>query len=318
MDSEFHYYITGIIAEAAGFTQDEAATIAYSCQFVDDNTHVIDVGDDGFCSCVTQTLEFMRPRNEWIRIWPVFHFVPDPGAQGTSPRQDGDSHRLCTIADASFAREMLRRAVSDKGSLRLYSTGIASHAYADTWAHQNFIGAGHEFNNVPGHPLLNIGHADVLHSPDKVGHVWDDGRLCEPQIDNNSRFLDAALGLYDVYRQEDSNSTKRRGLKEFLIELMASTQADRWAQYQQLSWLPEYDPAAWLGESLRPRGTPLAAYFLQFDWANPDDPYDNDWCRFQKAAREYMDAGIAYLRCINSDQSEPILADLDRSRPGNL
>ena len=37
MDIEFHYWITGIIAFEAGFTEEEAKTIAYSSQYVDEN-----------------------------------------------------------------------------------------------------------------------------------------------------------------------------------------------------------------------------------------------------------------------------------------
>lgn len=37
MDTEFHYYITGIIARAAGFSEDEAKIIATSSEYVDEN-----------------------------------------------------------------------------------------------------------------------------------------------------------------------------------------------------------------------------------------------------------------------------------------
>ena len=37
MDYEFHYWITGIIAKDAGFSGEEAHTIAYASQYVDEN-----------------------------------------------------------------------------------------------------------------------------------------------------------------------------------------------------------------------------------------------------------------------------------------
>ena len=37
MNTEFHYYITGIIAHAAGFFPKEAKTIAIASEFVDEN-----------------------------------------------------------------------------------------------------------------------------------------------------------------------------------------------------------------------------------------------------------------------------------------
>jgi len=37
MNTEFHYYVTGIIAHAAGFKEDEAKKIATASEFVDEN-----------------------------------------------------------------------------------------------------------------------------------------------------------------------------------------------------------------------------------------------------------------------------------------
>ena len=38
MDFEFHYYITGLIAQRAGFSEDDAKIITYASQFVDDKS----------------------------------------------------------------------------------------------------------------------------------------------------------------------------------------------------------------------------------------------------------------------------------------
>ena len=43
MDTEFHYYITGIIAQAAGFTEEESKTIATASEFVDENDVILKV-----------------------------------------------------------------------------------------------------------------------------------------------------------------------------------------------------------------------------------------------------------------------------------
>jgi hypothetical protein len=37
MEKDFHFYITYALAETSGFTPEEAFTIAYSSQYVDDN-----------------------------------------------------------------------------------------------------------------------------------------------------------------------------------------------------------------------------------------------------------------------------------------
>jgi hypothetical protein len=44
MNIEFHYWVTGLIAEYAGFSGNEAQTIAYSSQLVYDNDFGVSVG----------------------------------------------------------------------------------------------------------------------------------------------------------------------------------------------------------------------------------------------------------------------------------
>jgi hypothetical protein len=64
MDSEFHYWITGIIAREAGFTEDEARIIAYSSQFVDENDVMLTVRDrasgEEYRNFITQTLNILK------------------------------------------------------------------------------------------------------------------------------------------------------------------------------------------------------------------------------------------------------------------
>ncbi len=47
MFRDFHYYCVGVLAKAAGFQEDDALTIAYASQYVDDSTESepINVGD---------------------------------------------------------------------------------------------------------------------------------------------------------------------------------------------------------------------------------------------------------------------------------
>jgi len=37
MNTEFHYWMTGLIAKEAGFSEDHAKIIAYSSEYVDEN-----------------------------------------------------------------------------------------------------------------------------------------------------------------------------------------------------------------------------------------------------------------------------------------
>jgi hypothetical protein len=83
-----------------------------------------------------------------------------------------------------------------------YLIGIASHAYSDTWAHQNFSGRYDSNNAVIGFPEIfipNIGHADFGEQPDIVSLIWNDSRY-DKQINNSLRFIEAARYIYNIYR----------------------------------------------------------------------------------------------------------------------
>ncbi len=108
-----------------------------------------------------------------------------------------------TTPNSPLANEMLDTALT---SGNLYRIGASAHAYADTWAHQNFIGKDDVCNEMPGRSfvnkiegkisLLRIGHALAGHDPDIPGLIWMDSRLANPSVDNTSRFLEAADHLF--------------------------------------------------------------------------------------------------------------------------
>ena len=60
MDIEFHYYITFILSRKAGYSADDAYTIAYSSQYTDDNKkHYYVNYPDGhhFLNEISQTIQ---------------------------------------------------------------------------------------------------------------------------------------------------------------------------------------------------------------------------------------------------------------------
>ncbi|MBE9546622.1 MAG: hypothetical protein IMF10_03880 [Proteobacteria bacterium] len=95
MNTEFHYYITGIIAHAAGFSQEEAKTIATASEFVDENDVSFNIEDrssgKSYEVYISQTMNILKPKRKLMRIYPVFHFLPgDPGSRkGASGSCDG-------------------------------------------------------------------------------------------------------------------------------------------------------------------------------------------------------------------------------------
>jgi hypothetical protein len=200
MDIEFHYYMTYLIAARAGFPTGQALTIAHAAQSVDDNhiRYVIS-GSPGetYNNYISQTLNILKPSSQLLRIYPIFHFIPgDPNAV-TALRADGRTDPWVTTPGSAVAGSMIGNALTSRN---LYRIGVSAHGYADTWAHQNFLGRRDTFNDIPSSPwvtsLLNVGHGSAGHQPDHPALVWRDPRLATPDVDNRERFLDAAEALF--------------------------------------------------------------------------------------------------------------------------
>ena len=171
MDIEFHYYITYILANKAGFSPADSAVIAYACQQTDDNTYHYCINmekENPYLTIVSQTMDITKPQEKRKTIYPVFHFFPGDPASPSARRKDGKTHPFNTTPDSGNARKMFEEGMKS-GSL--YRIGIAAHVYADTWAHQNYCGSKDDFNAMDrfgGGLIPNIGHADATHDPDLV------------------------------------------------------------------------------------------------------------------------------------------------------
>jgi hypothetical protein len=314
MDQEFHYWITGIVACRAGFSECESAIIAYSSQLVDDNDilrKIVDVQNPGsppYEVYISQTMDILKPKQELMRIYPIFHFLPGRYDAPSARRADGKMHILTTTPDSELANKVLDAALTDMSAYRLHRIGVAAHAFADTWAHQNFVGWYDGINGENLNPLPNIGHADFKHHPDWVGHRWDDSRILDKEVTNNNRFLVAARRLYDKF----SDTTKKAsvggwtGLENDLIRAMGPVYSGelnhgrdarmaRMTKYQSLSpWLPEYDPNTWFDAAVltKVRGLPDGLppeftifkdqYFWKLGWQ------DSNWYKFQEAVKAHQ------------------------------
>lgn len=157
MQIDGHHTATYVAARSAGFRHDEAATIAYAAQYVDDATN------DG--PILFENSEYLYARiasahgtvdyHNVIDVanhlaWLPFHFLPGNGGLGaTEEPEGGELAKLVCVQDSHVARDMVRAAMRDRGSPReLHRLGIAMHVYADTFTHQGFIGAICEANRV--------------------------------------------------------------------------------------------------------------------------------------------------------------------------
>lgn len=319
MDIEYHYWVTGIIAHGAGFNDDEAQIIAYSSQYVDDNDVCFTVKDriteKKYRNFVSQTMDILKPKDQLMRIYPIFHFVPGDPAHVLARRRDGKMHVLNTTPDSEHANALLSAAFKSADDVRSFWIGVATHAYVDTWAHQNFVGWHDSFNAVGVNVLPNIGHADAQHHPDLPCHRWDDTRLVDREVNNNHRFLSAAERLFSHYcdylitqkRYTSESRPKWDGFEKELAAIFGSTcsgdtnvgKAGRLDKYKKLApWLSEYDEKLWFNETVETKtrglkdpcdGIKNKFYVFKdnYYWRDGTEYEKTKWYKFQQAVKEH-------------------------------
>ena len=334
MDIEFHYYMTYLIATKAGLKPDSARVLAHSSQFIDDNDIIFEV-DKGkgsaYRNYISQTMNILKPKDELLRIYPIFHFIPGDPQKETAWRRDGKMHWLCTTPNSTNANNIMDAAIQS-GSL--YRIGVAAHGYVDTWAHQNFIGYYDDFNamNIGLKQILpNIGHADAGHNPDWPALVWRDPRLINEAVDNKERFLGAARHLLEklarfvdatmsddevVRRQDeltnalsgaigerDQANERRDERTDRYLELAES------AEYGDTS-LPHYDEDLWFDEAVNEHVRGLRdrsdVALLRFDpltdkytWKDSRSYRQTNWYLFQEAVKEHQNEAWDILTSSN-------------------
>jgi hypothetical protein len=317
MDTEFHYYMTGIIAKAAGFSDDEARTIATASEYVDENDVCLTIEDrssgNEYKNYISQTMNILKPKQTLMRIYPVFHFVPGEPMSKSACRRDGKMHLLNTTPGNEIADKLFDLAFKSSEDTRLYRIGIATHAYADTWAHQNFVGWHDYFNEISLNVKPDIGHANAEHYPDWPALRWEDTRLVNDQIDNTDRFLAAAKKMYGKYKYYN----KQRGVKvnaswktvssQLILAMGASFSGywnyhreDRLVRYRKLApWLGDFDESEWFKEAIDTKVMGLKASENSLPpmlirlcdklyWKEGIDIEETSWYRFQEAVKEHQ------------------------------
>jgi len=330
MDIEFHYYLTYLIAARAGLPPPDALTLAWACQYTDDNTMicVIDAGlPTEYTNYISQTANILKPRRTLMRIYPLFHFLPGDPQAPTAWRKDGAMHWLNTTPNSENANLILDAALATGN---LYRIGIACHGYADTWAHQNFAGYLNEFNAMTGPidaAIPDIGHADAQNAPDRPALVWQDDRLLNERVDNRARFLDAAAGLY---RRLSRHVAPRMRKKERLAREAAlradldrcigpedpgnDREEERIARYRECAGakpyggreMDPYEADRWMDEAVetdvrgvRDRGDSVLARLDplkdRYRWRDPARRRETDWHRFQEAVKAHQNESWAIL-----------------------
>ena len=196
MNIEFHYYTLYYLARNAGFSEDDSLTIAISSQLVDEcQTPWEILSEKGSKPTeVTQNYLFW---NEGVakEIYRPFHFLPGERDLAALRRKDGKPGLWPVTQDSPLARDILIAALKSRSLFRM---GIALHAYADTWAHQNFSADEESANSLGRGGLPPVGHLQALGNPDDLRGSWTDPRLKDEfgAVANIERCTSAVRKIY--------------------------------------------------------------------------------------------------------------------------
>ena len=316
--------MTGIIARAAGFSEEESKIIATASEYVDENDVCMQIENrssgEMYENYISQTMNILKPKRKLMRIYPVFHFVPGDPLDERARRCDGKMHLLNTTPDNELANKWFDAAFKAPPATRLYRIGIATHAFADTWAHQNFVGWYDYINDITLNVKPNIGHADAEHHPDWPAHRWEDTRLVRDEIDNTARFLDAAEKIYKKFRgytkqlDRKANSSWSR-LRVALTVAMGECfsgnhcyyREERIRRYKEFApWLGDFDERDWFSEAidvdvkgLKDSENGLLSMFTMMRdklyWKENADMEKTHWYLFQEGVKEHQKVAMQDL-----------------------
>lgn len=310
MDIEFHYYMTYIIALRAGFKLDDAYTIAYSSQYTDDNDTTYEILGDNipYMNYISQTMDITKPKEELLKIHPYFHFFPGSKREivnNSYPRKDGKLHLLNTIPNNVNVRRLFTKSLK---STDLYRIGIATHTYADTFCHQNFVGFKESFNDMEGlleKIIPSVGHADAKYQPDIPGLVWFDKRHVSSHIEvrNKDRILNAAENIFQFYceqctKQKDIDKKKQRLTSELGEAIGEVSEDDRRKEERKKNYIDiirsiakdafrDYDEDVWFDEavSYRPKAETIGTSQVENEYFWKPEFKDSNWFKFQEAVK---------------------------------
>ena len=167
MQIDFHHAVTYVLSRLAGFDQQESATIAHSCQYVDDATNsgfiTFDNGKMYYrTSSAHKTIDTKNFTSDLNHMtWMPFHFVPGNGGlpAGKDP-VGGDIEKLICCKNSNVAKDLVEHCFNalhkkKKPDAYLHQLGITLHTYGDTWAHKDFAGVVHPVNRISDFTIVN-------------------------------------------------------------------------------------------------------------------------------------------------------------------
>ncbi len=229
MQIDLHHAGTYVVARLAGFTHNEASTIAHAAQYVDDSNNKGTVTFDNgktyerIASAHTNFDVLHNCKNaEDYQVWVPFHFLPgNNGAEAKASQAVPLHQRMVCTPDSPMTVDMWDECRARKADANsLHRLGITAHVYCDTFAHQMFVGFRHHVNHVAHieHTLpadsgvmarfkslvadeLDLGHGGALTDPDLPYLSWRyiNGYGQDRTISNPELFLVAVQRLFSQF-----------------------------------------------------------------------------------------------------------------------
>ncbi|MDC0933105.1 hypothetical protein OAR97_04585 [Arcobacteraceae bacterium] len=250
MQIDGHHTVTYALARIAGFNKEEANTIAYSAQYVDDatNSGIITFTNGATFSRISSAhemsaydIKYYTDAHENNLVWVPFHFLPGNNEQVAGSNVDGSFiNKLVCKPYSHVAVDMLNACIKDKDkSYGLHRLGITMHVFADTFAHQGFAGKLHDINKVDELVCHNyefgfwdkataatlnatfpMGHGAALSCPDMPFLEWSytNGLGTRVDRDNLDIFNRACVDMYGQLAAYLQNTGRVEEIKIFTNE----------------------------------------------------------------------------------------------------
>jgi len=146
MQEDFHFYTIYVLCRCNGLSHNKARTVAYSSQQVDDAKygHELQFKEGGRFQQQMTAHKLIHSNvlnlKTQYEIYGTYHFIP--GNRQDKKRKDGSvpfRHRMLCKENSEISKKVFEHVYQQKKEPDfLHSLGIALHAYADTWAHQDF------------------------------------------------------------------------------------------------------------------------------------------------------------------------------------
>ncbi len=323
MNIDLHFYGIAVLARAGGFNEEDALTIAYASQYVDDSTEgePIQMGDLIFEP--VRTAHYGLEAYDWSvqkRIYIPFHFLP-----AKPIRKPSDT--FITAPGSEFARMIWDDACAEEDDKsRLIRMGIALHTFADSYSHKWFSGRLHRENDVENIHVFDqdhwihlklenifldfmpqVGHAEAGSYPDQPPLHWKyrrGGTKKPTERKNSEEFLKALKKIRGMlaavekdYSAEvipwDKLSDRIQGLlvnSEDIQEKRCRMWKKKFAGlFKEKPF--DYDKLAWREEALKPDKIVDVEWddFSQKDFGRlkftyHEGFYETNWVRFHRGA----------------------------------